>query len=523
MSSHTIVPKRIGWRRSTAARLVRYRTLLAGVMTLSLLRVPSLLEPRWYSDESTYAYIGRTVLHGGVVYSTLGAWDNKPPPLYWTYGLIIKFFGTSEASLHAFGYLAGLLTVIAAFWTVSQLNVSARRQLLVTVATAILLGLPIFDGDILLPECILIAPVSWAIAIFLTHIASTSRANAHPKWPYLTGFLLAVALSYQQTVLCDVAAVSIACIAIRPVQLRALGKIWAVGLITTLLWLIPTLLSAGWSKVSFALVFYFLGYVHNSSPASQMDRILHLVLLTGSFGLIVLGAALIARKTKDLYWVAWLWAGCNLLVPAAANYPYPHLLLPALPALALAVGITPWGHWQSVASRRFLRFVPLGVGVLVAAQMGSVAGTNWLGGGRSLVQYYLGGYQSIFNPTYRANWQLIFNSPDTQGDAQTAAWLSSHAYNGSSAVVWAESDEWVYSLSDLRTTLPAVTLYNDNVLVNGAESVGPYVGAHRPRLIIVQYSSLAVNSSVEPVLAQYYHRIYSNPVEGVYLENAGSG
>ena len=60
--------------------------LAAGAGIVVLLRIPAFLEPHWYADESTYAYVGRTVFTGGVLYRSPGAWDNKPPVQYWIYG-----------------------------------------------------------------------------------------------------------------------------------------------------------------------------------------------------------------------------------------------------------------------------------------------------------------------------------------------------------------------------------------------------------------------------------------------------
>jgi hypothetical protein len=62
--------------------------LAAGVAITVLLRIPGFLEPHWYSDESTYAYVGRTIFNGGVLYRSPGAWDNKPPVQYWMYGIV---------------------------------------------------------------------------------------------------------------------------------------------------------------------------------------------------------------------------------------------------------------------------------------------------------------------------------------------------------------------------------------------------------------------------------------------------
>src|SRR5215469_1652505 len=72
-------------RRASASRSDRPLPLLLGGATVLLvlvaLRLPSLFEPAWSSDEGAYANIGRALDLGGVLYS--GVWDNKPPGMYW--------------------------------------------------------------------------------------------------------------------------------------------------------------------------------------------------------------------------------------------------------------------------------------------------------------------------------------------------------------------------------------------------------------------------------------------------------
>ena len=55
--------------------------------TFVFLRLPSLAEPTWYSDEGTYADIGRSLLHGATLYHSV--WDNKPPGMYWLAAAVV--------------------------------------------------------------------------------------------------------------------------------------------------------------------------------------------------------------------------------------------------------------------------------------------------------------------------------------------------------------------------------------------------------------------------------------------------
>src|SRR5258707_10984694 len=64
------------WR---VAVLHRWFIIISGAFVL--LRIPSFIEPPWYSDAGTYADIGWALNHGARLY--LDVWDNKPPGIYW--------------------------------------------------------------------------------------------------------------------------------------------------------------------------------------------------------------------------------------------------------------------------------------------------------------------------------------------------------------------------------------------------------------------------------------------------------
>lgn len=62
-------PGRLRWRLPWS--------LTVPVVLLLLLRLPSLFEPHWYTDEAGYANTAWLMMHGKVLY--LSVWNNKPP------------------------------------------------------------------------------------------------------------------------------------------------------------------------------------------------------------------------------------------------------------------------------------------------------------------------------------------------------------------------------------------------------------------------------------------------------------
>jgi hypothetical protein len=146
------------------ARMRRNLPIILPVALYLLLRIPSLIEPQWYQDEAGYASTAWLTHLGYGLY--VNAWNNKPPLLFGIYGLSQLLFGTSEAGLHALGMLSGLAAIIAAPLGLSRLF-SARAALWGGLAIAVIIGSPMLDGNLALPESLLIGPVTVAVVWFL--------------------------------------------------------------------------------------------------------------------------------------------------------------------------------------------------------------------------------------------------------------------------------------------------------------------------------------------------------------------
>ncbi len=136
-------------------------------MLFSVLRLPSFFEPHWYTDEASYVSVARSLLRGKVLYSQI--WNNKPPLQSWTIAAEVRLFGTSEVGLHLLTFLTGLLALAAVAFAATRL-LGARRACIATLLCAVLLGLPVLDAELALPESLLIAPVTWAGALLLVRI-----------------------------------------------------------------------------------------------------------------------------------------------------------------------------------------------------------------------------------------------------------------------------------------------------------------------------------------------------------------
>ncbi|MGA8666385.1 MAG: glycosyltransferase family 39 protein, partial [Candidatus Dormiibacterota bacterium] len=143
------------------------RAAIPGLATLVVLRLPSLMEPHWYTDEAGYVNVARELLKGRILYAQI--WNNKPPGMLWTIALEVQLFGSSEIGLHLLTLISGMTTLAAVVWAAGRLY-TPRRALLAGVIVAVILGLPIVDAELAVPESLMIAPLSWAGAIILVRI-----------------------------------------------------------------------------------------------------------------------------------------------------------------------------------------------------------------------------------------------------------------------------------------------------------------------------------------------------------------
>jgi dolichyl-phosphate-mannose-protein mannosyltransferase len=485
----------------------RFTWVVPGALVYALCRIPSFFEPPWYTDEAGYATTARMVLRGLPLYSQ--AWTNKPPLHIWAVALPLGLFGPKEAAFHALTFLSGLLA-LAAFAVLARHYLSTRRATVAMIAFGLALGLPLFQAELLVPESLLIAPVSWAAVIVLTKVRREAGPAPHRwRWAALAGGLIGIALGLQQTALADAAVFGVL-IALLPQiprrELLAYGL--GVGAVVAA-WLGPALAVAGGPAVLFALVGFYREYVKFGLPSHPLFIGLRLFA-----PLLAMAGAIMARRHAPKTWPLWLWASADLAVSAVANRPYPHFLIPALAPTILALATLP-SLWPSLGRQLAIRrgLVPLAVGLLLTLPLALVAGTDF----NALLSYATWPVAQFRHD--RGAWSkgLDQRSP---ADEATAAWIRERGLGQSSAVVWSSS-AWLYLLADLPVALPTAPIYNNVVLQGGsAATVASQVAALRPQLVVTSEEAVSQWPEIAPVLAADYDLVHENYPNKVYLRRA---
>ena len=274
------------------------RAAIPGLLVLAVLRLPSLMEPHWYTDEAGYLNVARELLKGKVLYSQ--TWNNKPPLMLWTIALDVKLFGSSEIALHVLTLISGVVAILAIVWAATRLY-TPRRALVAGVIAAVILGTPLVDAELALPESLMIAPLSWAGAIVLIRIYRgdpSDHPRRIPRWPLVVGVLMAAAVAYQQTAVAETSAFFLAML-VAPKLLRRdafifLGTVAAI----TGVWLSAAIITAGAGNVAFALAGFYVGYTKQTLPTSALGGFAHFALAGGAALLIAVGAILSRHRPR---------------------------------------------------------------------------------------------------------------------------------------------------------------------------------------------------------------------------------
>jgi len=494
---------------------------LPAALVFTVLRLPSLLQPHWYTDEAGYATAGREMLSGRVPYS--GIWNNKPPLHLATVGAVVHVAGSSETALHVLTLVFGGVALAGAAYLAGHLF-SPLKAATVLLAAAVLLGLPLFDADLAIPESLLIAPATWAAAIVVVRLHEGRTRGV--AWAAAAGLLAAATVCYQQTALADAGALGLVLLVHPRARLRHFGAYAATALAFTAAWVVPVAILAGPGTLGYAMVGFYAGD-YNLSALPEAHTPLHYALLALSLALAVTGAV-VARLRNGGAGPAWMlgvWAVATLLVPAAAQQPFAHFAGPAvIPTLLYLAALLPATRPAGGAAGA-LAAVPMATAVLVAGLMARSAGVDWIphfdsggmNGYRTLSTYYVGAMQAMTGRLDWADWEKQWDDR-APADTAVAAWLRQHGLAGHRAVVWS-SDAWPYLLADLPVLLPTAPIYNDETLLGENGQVTNRVRQLEPEIIVTSDDAVATFPEITELLKSRYREVYASAPDHVFLRD----
>ncbi|HVC40020.1 MAG TPA: glycosyltransferase family 39 protein [Candidatus Dormibacteraeota bacterium] len=489
---------------SERSRRRRWRppgSLAVAVLLLLLLRLPSLFEPHWYTDEAGYANTAWQMMHGKVLY--LSVWNNKPPLLFWIYQLALVGFGPSEFGLHLLSAAAEAAT-LAAIWRLQRLAWPGRGQWVGMLAGAVLLGLPLLLGDLALPENFLIAPEAWGLVLVL----EASRRNPGRDQYLLAvgaGVLAAGASLVQQTALGG-AVLGVVLLAILPGRRgwAAAGLMAATGAVVVGLVLAPSIVAAGWHNVFFFVVSSYGGYTARTLPFNLLS-----VAPRVAAGALLAGGLVLARRRAPALVLIWGWLAVELFIYMLPNRAYPFHLLPAAVPLAVLLGGVKRPRWAAGKSLAAWSIVPLvGSALLSGGIWFGMFASSAAQGSLYTVARSEAYYQTFLGRVTGALSVVQYDDFfDRRVIAEAAAshWLQTHHLAGSTAVVWS-ADSWAYLLTPLKPVLPAPPIYKDFDWLGGSQLLASTTRL-RPRVIVVTNDALGSFGPLQGLLDARYRKV----------------
>lgn len=451
---------------------------LAG-LAFVLLRLPSFVEPAWYSDEGIYASIGWALDHGARLY--VDVWDNKPPGVYWVAALLLRVLPPTLIFPVAATALAAASTVLVG--RIGGALGGRRVGLLAAGSFMLASALPNLQGNLFNAEVCGATLTAAAIALL---VGGAGRTRA-----FLAGVLVGVGVLFKATVAVDVVVVAGLPVLLawarqgdghgrwsRP-ALAGSAAVLAGGAAALAGGAAILAIQGSLGGAISMLVTQDLAYVgvFDSQGVGGALGTIALALRVGApIAIGGLVAVHFARRGRTGPMVAGWWLGWDAAAAMVSSRGFPHYAQQAEPALALTAALAVVGLWTCIPSgavRRASRGRVLpgaarhaaaaaGTALLVVA---ATVGLAWLPGAeRALLAgrpipgvlvdgisapqvptYYVDGYAALFDSGARDRFADLFPvNLDVQAAAVAA--LEADSAPGDTVFVWG-SIPWAYVLS----------------------------------------------------------------------------
>lgn len=316
--------------------------LIAIVITIVLLRLPSLFEPHRYADEEIYLTLGQGLRKGLVFYKQIH--DNKPPLLYLLAAFAGRLFWLRFILL---AWQAFTLVVFFKLVKVFLKNKPVWVAGLTTLLFSLLTTLPLLEGNIANGENFMITP-----AILGAYLLWQNRQKWKVKPFFIAGILFAFAFLFKVPVFFDLLGLSLFLIFSSKDSLKKKFKLFFSPAFLMLIFgfVLPICASIIYYSLHGAFEPYVkaallqnVGYLSswetgtltNSSPTLEGGLFLRGVVLFLTAAIFLVFQKHLSSKA----FFASLWFIFALFGALLSGRPYPHYLLQVVPPLSLIFGL----------------------------------------------------------------------------------------------------------------------------------------------------------------------------------------
>jgi 4-amino-4-deoxy-L-arabinose transferase-like glycosyltransferase len=474
---------------------ITYATLATGTLAIAfLLHYPSLFEPRWYGDEGIFAAVAQNIRHGETLYS--GAWDNKPPLIFFTYAAIQSAFGAGIFPLHLVATMSVLFTQIVVM-SIGYRLFGARRSLVAGLLFALGMGTPLVEGNVAMTETFMILPASLAVLTYL--LAERRPASERTPWYAAVGVLISVAAAYKQVAVFDGAAIAMMIWIMHDRPLRALAPMAAGFAVPQVAFALLFLAAGAFPAYWYAIVGSLGLYAELGSAQSPFVRF-------AAFLPSFLAVAWLVRRRQlgrpvRLSMFPMLWLGFAIAGATSSAFPFPHYLQQAIPALALVLVADPLGQEAEDVGK-----IALAVGgVLVAAVVfGQFALAYKDRPQLDPVDYYRTFVQHQYGTMSDNDYVLhfdgsVFTVRDIAADIKRDA-------AGTTLYTWSELP-WLYPDADVTNPSRYYTSFLGSVIPGAKSEILRDLAARPPTYIVISENTYAPFPELDAFVAARYTQI----------------
>lgn len=315
------------------------------LLSVAILRLPSLFEPYWYGDEGIYLTLGMAVRKGLVLYRDIH--DNKPPLIYWTAALAGSQFWLK------FILMAWHLLTIVAFYRLAKLLPEKKSWAPIIAVGFFSIMIILLEGNIANGEIFMILPVIGGMLAL--HQETGNRKQETARKCLLIGFLFSLGFLFKVPAAFDFAAAAVFYVffwstGIKEIISRIFHKnIWlmAVGFLgPILLSLIYYATRGGFEPYLRSALLQNVGYLSSwktgddptPGPFAISGLMVRAIILL--IGIVGLWGASLKLKLSSKISLLSLWFLFALFGALLSARPYPHYLIqPAVPAALLLAAL----------------------------------------------------------------------------------------------------------------------------------------------------------------------------------------
>jgi 4-amino-4-deoxy-L-arabinose transferase-like glycosyltransferase len=447
------------------------------------LRLPSIIEPNWYSDEGIYQIIGMAINNGSFLYSDI--WENKPPLLYLVYALFQgDQFGTRVASL-----IVGLFSVWLFFYLSQKLFDKIRISIITTSIFAILFATPFIEGNIANAENFMLLPI--IAAGLLIYKSKDQRPKT--KDLLIAGFLLGIAFLFKIVAVFDFAAFLIFFfITSTPQPLRRRNKRLSslmglqikreivIKIFALLLgFLVPLLITMLYFSFNHALTDFiraaffsnldYVGYA-NKFIIPQGFLILKLLLLGVFVSFVMIKREEFSKTTVFVL----IWIAFSVFNALFSQRSYTHYLLVILPSFCLLIGL------MLSTQKRNVKQIIILIFIFVLAVLFANFRPYSL---KKTVSYYQNAFLFVTGKKDVGSYQGFFDGR-TQRDYQLASFIRMHTDKNDHIFIWGDSAQ-IYVLSKTFPINKYTVAYHIAQNKDGITKTQKDIDTVKPKYVII--------------------------------------